>query len=275
MTMPASRLPEWVGVLLVASFLLGTLGLAYAARKRCALGPELSRKIMHLALGASALTFPWIFHSVWPPMVIAAMTIGVLVVLRSGVLGTDASTVVHGIVRRSEGDLYFPIAAAAAFILSRGDTQLYSIPLLTLTLADTIAAVVGRRYGHTSYPTLDHRARKSAEGSLAFFAVAFLATYVSLAAGASLHPTHALLIAALFGIHVTLIEAASWRGLDNLFVPVFGLLLLRRFLTMDARPLTTLLIVTMALLMLLLSLWRPKVTRPHGAATHARTRGVV
>ena len=275
MTISALRLPEWVGVLLVASFLLGTLGLAYAARRRYALSPELSRKIMHLALGASALAFPWIFHSAWPPILIAAMTIGVLVVLRSGALGTDAGTVVHGIVRRSEGDLYFPLAAAATFILARGDTLLYSIPLLTLSLADSVAAVVGRRYGRTRYPTLDHRGRKSAEGSFAFFIVAFLTTCVSLAAGASLPPADALLIAAVFAIHVTLIEAASWRGLDNLFVPVIGLLLLRRFLTMDARPLATLLIVTVALLMLLLSSWRPAVAGPHDAATFARRRGIV
>lgn len=275
MTMFASRLPAWVGVLLVASFLLATLGLTHAAKRRCALTPELSRKIMHLALGASALAFPWLFHSSWPPVVVAAMTIGVLVVLRTGALGREAGTVVHGIARRSEGDLYFPIAAALAFALARGDTLVYSIPLLTLSLADSVAAAVGRRYGRTHYPTLDHRARKSVEGSLAFFVVAFLTTCVSLAAGASMPPIDALLIAAVFAIHVTLIEAASWRGLDNLFVPVIGLLLLRRFLTMDARPLTTLLIVTIALLMLLLSVWRPRPVRWQGGATFARTRGVV
>lgn len=275
MTMFVSRLPAWVGVLVVAAFLLATLGLTYIAKRRCALTPELSRKIMHLALGASALAFPWLFHSSWPPVVVAAMTIGVLVVLRTGALGREAGTVVHGIGRRSEGDLYFPIAAALAFALARGDTLVYSIPLLTLSLADSVAAVVGRKYGRTHYPTLDSHARKSAEGSVAFFVVAFLTTCVSLAAGASMPPIDALLIAALFAIHVTLIEAASWRGLDNLFVPVIGLLLLRRFLRMDARPLTTLLIVTIALLMLLLSLWRPRPARRQSAAAFTRTRGVV
>jgi phytol kinase len=274
MTMLSSRLPEWAGVLVVAAFLLGTLGVTYAVRHRCALSPELSRKIMHLALGASALTFPWLFHSSWPPIAIAAMTIGVLVLLRSGSLGADASTVVHGVVRRSEGDLYFPIAAAVAFVLSRGDTMVYSIPLLTLTLADTVAAIVGRRFGRTRFPTLDHRVRKSAEGSLAFFVVAFLASYapLSILAGA---PIKALLIAAVFAIHVTLIEAASWRGLDNLFVPVVGLLLLRRLLSIDTRPLTTLLIITIALLMLLLSVWPSSLARPHRTAALTRTRGIV
>jgi phytol kinase len=275
MTMLSSRLGEWAGVLVVAAFLLGTLGVTYAARRRCALHAELSRKIMHLALGASALTFPWLFHSSWPPIAIAAMTIGVLVLLRSGSLGTDASTVVHGVVRRSEGDLYFPIAAVVSFILARGDATVYSIPILTLTLADTVAALVGRRFGRTRFPTLDHRARKSTEGSLAFFVVAFLATYASLPVFASVPPLNALLIAAVFGIHVTVIEAASWRGLDNLFVPVFGLLLLRRLLSMDARPLTTLLIVTFALLMLLLSVWPSSLARPHRTTALTRTRGIV
>jgi phytol kinase len=275
MTMLLSRLPEWAGVLGVAVFLLGTLGLTYAAKRWCALSPELSRKVMHLALGASALAFPWLFHSSWPPIAIAVMTIGVLALLRSDVLGTDASTVVHGVVRRSEGDLYFPLAAAVAFILARGDTLVYSIPLLTLTLADTVAAVVGRRFGHTRFPTLDPRARKSAEGSLAFLVVAFLATYASLSVFASVAPIKVLLIAAVFGIHVTLIEAASWRGLDNLFVPVIGLMLLHRLLSMDARSLTTLLIVTIALLMLVLSVWPSTLSRPQRTAASARTRRFV
>ena len=275
MTPLSSHLPEWAGVLVVAALLLGTLGATYAARRYCALEPELSRKIMHLALGSSALAFPWLFHSSWPPIAIAAMTIGVLALLRSGSLGTDASSVVHGVGRRSEGDLYFPIAAAVAFSLSHGDRAVYSIPLLTLTLADTVAAVVGRRFGRTRFPTLDHRARKSAEGSLAFFVVAFLATYASLSAFVSVAPVNALLIAAVFGIHVAVIEAASWRGLDNLFVPVFGVLLLRRFLPMDARPLTTLLIVTIALLMLLISVWPSRLARPHRTAELPHTRGIV
>jgi phytol kinase len=268
-------MPAWVGVVVVATFLLGALGLTYIAKRRCALAPEVSRKIMHLALGASALAFPWLFYSPWPAIAIAAMTVGVLAVLRSGALGTDAGTVVHGIARRSEGDLYFPVAAAAAFVLARGDTLVYSVPLLTLTLADSVAAVVGRRYGRTRYPTLDHRARKSAEGSLAFFVVAFLTSYASLAIGGSLPTVAALLVAAVFAVHVTVVEAASWRGLDNLFVPVIGLLLLRRFLSMDARSLTTLLIVTIALLMLLLSLWPARLARPQRASPLARTRGIV
>lgn len=275
MTTPSSLVPAWLGVLLVAAFLLAALCITCAAKRRRALQPETSRKIMHLALGASALAFPWLFHSAWPPVAIAVMTIGVLGALRSGVLGTDAGTIVHGIVRRSEGDLYFPIAAAAAFILARGDVVGYSIPLLTLTFADTVAAIVGRRFGRTRFPTLDHRARKSAEGSLAFFAVALLVTCVSLSVGASVAPINALLIAAVFAIHVTVIEAASWRGLDNLFVPVLGLLLLRRFLSMDARSLTTLLIVTFALLMLLLSVWPSRLARPHRTGVLARPRGIV
>jgi phytol kinase len=275
MTTLSSHLPDWVGVLVVAAFLLGTLGLTYAARRRCALQPELSRKIMHLALGASALAFPWLFHSAWPPVAIAVMTIGVLVVLRSGVLGADASTVVHGIDRRSEGDLYFPLAAAMAFILARGDMVVYSIPLLTLTLADSVAAVVGRRFGRTRFPTLDPRARKSVQGSLSFLVVAFLATYMWLLVFASAGPIKALLIALVFGIHVTLIEAASWRGLDNLFVPVVGLLLLRRLLSMDTRPVATLLIMTVALLALAVSVWPSTLRRPQRTGTSTRTREIV
>ena len=45
-----------------------------------------------------------------------------------------------------------------------------------------------------------------------------------------------------------LLEAMSWQGLDNLFIPLGGFLLLRVFMTLDALALGTRLAVTIVLL---------------------------
>src|SRR5437867_4045500 len=53
-----------------------------------------------------------------------------------------------------------------------------AIPILILTLADAIAALVGMAYGAHRYTGI--AGQKSAEGSLAFFTVAFLTTHIPL-----------------------------------------------------------------------------------------------
>jgi phytol kinase len=266
-----SPLPAWAGVAFVAVFLLATLTLLHFAKRRCTMGHETSRKIMHLAMGAATLMFPVLFHSPFPALIIAAMTIAVLALLRSGALGTRASGLIHGVARRSEGDLYFPVSAALLFALAHTDNMLFVIPILTLTLADPAAAYVGRRIGRTRFATVEARQEKSVEGSAAFLAVALICAFVPLIVGAGLTAAAALLTAATFAVVVTVLEAASWRGLDNLFIPVGGYLLLHAMAGMDVRQLATLFAVTVAMVAVVASL-PPRHSTWHGALTLLRAR---
>jgi dolichol kinase len=129
--------------------------------------------------------------------------------------------------------------------------------MLIATFADSAAAVVGTRHGRTRFMTLHHRELKSVEGSLAFAGFAFVVTAAALTLGTRLTPGNIVLVAAVLGLHVTLVEAASCRGLDNLMVPLAGLWLLREYLSWDTRSLTTMLIVTLAFVALALSLHSP------------------
>ena len=52
------------------------------------------------------------------------------------------------------GEFYFPVAVAVVFVLARGDTLLYLIPVLTLTVADSVGALIGVRYGFARYQTV-------------------------------------------------------------------------------------------------------------------------
>lgn len=269
--MTSSPIPQWAGVLLLAAFLLSMLAFAHALRRRAAITPETSRKTMHVALGAAALAFPVLFRTTWPALLVCALTIGVLLLLRSGALGPRARSVVHGIGRHSEGDLYFPISAGALFILASGDRMLYLIPLLTLTLADTAASYVGRRYGVTRFASSDQCGEKSIEGSGAFLCVALLCAFVPLVLATGVPATRALSIAAPFAVVMTLLEAAAWRGLDNVFIPIGGLLLLERLMVMSERPLTTTFAIATAMVAVAISL-PPRRTTQRGVLTLLRAR---
>jgi phytol kinase len=243
----------WVGIAVLVLSLLALLVLVRLLRSKFGLHPEVSRKANHVGLGLATLTFPILFDSVWPVAVLGLSTIAVLAALRwLPTVNAQFGGVVHGVERRGWGDFYFPIAATGLFVLARGDMILFGIPMLALALADAVAALVGVYYGRTQYETGE--GRKSLEGSVAFFTVAFLATHIPLLLLTTTGRAESLLIGVIFGVLVMLVEAVSLRGTDNLFVPFGGFLLLDAFMQKTALELGAALLVLFLLLTLVLLL---------------------
>lgn len=185
------------------------------------LHPEVSRKLVHVVAGLLTLSFPWLFDSPWPVAALAGVAVAALLALRH----TQIGRMLHGVERDSRGELYFPVAVAAVFYLSKGVAVLYTIPILLLTLADAVAALIGVRYGLVKFDTFEG-GRKSLEGALAFFVVAFLCTHVTLLLTTHVGRVETLLIGLEIGFLVMLVELVAWRGLDNLFIPLFSFALL-------------------------------------------------
>src|SRR5262245_55677438 len=183
--------------------------------------PELARKLLHVGMGIVTLSFPWLFADVWPVATLAVLAFGAPRVVRHTSLGG----VMHEVKRESAGEIYFPIAVAAVFYLSKGVAVLYVIPILLLTLADAVAALIGVRYGLVKFNTFEG-GRKSLEGAIAFFTVAFLCTHVTLLLTTFVGRVETLLIGLEVGFLVMLVELVAWRGLDNLFIPLFSFALL-------------------------------------------------
>ena len=242
--------PDWLGIAVLVAILLAMLTGLRAIRDRFAPHPELMRKLAHVGLGLTVLSFPWLFRSPWPVVVMGVLAVGTLLALRFVPhLRATVGGVVHGVHRSSGGDLYFPIAATGLFVLADGDWVLYTVPMLTLTLADAVAALIGVAYGRHAYGTTS--VKKTVEGSVAFIVVAFLATAGPLLL-AGVSREKAILIGLTFGLLVMLLEAIAWRGLDNLFIPFGGFLLLRAYLALDEGAVLARFVATIALLVLVL-----------------------
>jgi dolichol kinase len=206
----------WLGIFAVLAFLGALIGALVFFRGR--LGPELSRKAVHVGMGLVCLSFPWIFRESWPVIVLAALAIiGLATVRVIPFLRKDVGAVLGGVERESLGEFYFPLAVAAVFLLAGGDALLYMIPILTLAVADSVGALVGVRYGFARYRT--DEGLKSAEGSVAFFIAAFLSCHVPLILFSQTGRAETLLIGLTTGFVVMLLEAISWRGQDNLIIP--------------------------------------------------------
>ncbi len=244
--------------LVAMAAVLAALGLLLvglkAAEKWGRFHPEVLRKGVHVGMGLVVLPMPWVFDRAWPMIVLAVVACGVMVAMRSiRWLRRGVGTVMDGVGRESLGEIYFPIAVTLLFVLSQGDWLLYVVPILMLTLADAVAALVGLRYGQLRYQTSD--GIKSIEGSLAFFLVAFFSAHLPLLLLTDTGRAEAVLIATILAFLVMMLECVAWRGLDNLFIPLGAHAFLRLYLGEDAGSLLVLLGIAVVLTAFALA-WR-------------------
>ncbi len=205
-------------IAIVLGALGGLLAGVKVAQEGGMFGPEAARKAVHVGMGMICLMFPWLFTEAWPVWALAGLAVVVLGALRAvPVLMRGIGGVLHDVKRTSLGEMYFPLGVAVVFTLARGDALTFGVPVALLTFADAAGALVGKRWGRRFYDTLE--GRKSFEGSLAVGAVGLLCV-----AGPLLLAGHdwraSLLIGAVIGLFGMIVEAISWRGLDNVFLPL-------------------------------------------------------
>lgn len=210
----------WVGLVLVmAAF--GVL-LAIFSLIGHLLQPEVLRKGLHVSLGLTALSFPWLFEDEWPVLLLGVTSVAGFLGVRIGLpLLRRLAHHLAGITRVSIGEFCFIIATCIVFVIAADDPVLYSIPMLVLTLADAAAALVGTAWGRHRYRTWDDY--KTLEGSAAFFVVAFGCIFVPLALFTHASLGQSAAVAALVAMATTVLEASMGRGFDNLLVPLGAL----------------------------------------------------
>ena len=176
--------------------------------------PEGARKVIHLAAGLLAVPIPWLIETDAAMAVLAAGgLIGLVLARRQGLL-----TSIHRVERTSAGDLLFPIGIGLLFFLGHDDLPVYLIGLSYLVVSDALAALVGRRYGRSSFAV--ERSRRSVEGSITFLVVSFLAAHLILLLGTEIPRLNSVLVAAQLALLATCFEAISLRGNDNILIPV-------------------------------------------------------
>lgn len=236
----------WLGMVVVLAAVAILMIALRTIAKRASADPEWMRKGAHVGTGLITLSLPWLFDSAWPVLLLCAVSVAGMAALQlSTILRREFGRILHGVQRASGGEIYFPISVGILFVLSKGDPLLFSIPMLILTFADAVAALTGARYGQHPYDAVD--VKKTAEGSIAFFTVAFLSTHIPLLLFTQVGRAETLLIGLTMGLVIMLLEAMAWRGLDNLFIPLGGFMLLQVYLGLDARALLARFCVTLVL----------------------------
>ena len=223
---------EWQGMLFIAVLVvldLLTINLICKFKK---IKPEVRRKMFHMSMGLVMLTFPYLFKSALSVGILGIISIVFFLVLRNTKLKNTLGQSLYSVKRKSDGELYFVASVFFIYYLSHGNPILYSIPILVLTFADSSAALTGKKYGKTKLSESNEDA-KSLEGSFMFFIVAFMLVLVPLLLFTEVGREEVLIISAIIGLNVAMIEMISHSGNDNILIPITTFAFLSTLMNQD------------------------------------------
>ena len=210
--------------LIYSGVLVGVMLLAELAFSFLHLPTEWSRKIAHVGAGIVALTYPKYIDNQW---IVLALTLSfTLILFVSKKKGIFLS--IFAVERKSYGELFFVWISWLLFLLYKasGEVIYFYLPFAIVVFADPAAALVGQSFPIKKYAIKGHQ--KSLTGSLTFFLITLFLT-VLFAPALNIEKINFWLFAVFFAIVMTLVEAISYKGLDNLTIPLAAVLLLKLF----------------------------------------------
>ncbi len=132
----------------------------------------------------------------------------------------------YSVGRLSFGEFFYPISAILLVFLAESKWE-FAAAILILGIADTAAALVGKRYG-SSNSYLVFKQKKSLIGSLAFLVTTFVIIWGFVALHGIELGSASMALIILTSILVTTAENLGVYGSDNLLIPIVAVLLLNR-----------------------------------------------
>ncbi len=208
--------------LIYAIALILVMLLAEMAYRWLKLDTEWTRKIAHVGSGIVALTYPKFIDNHW---VVLALTLSFTFILYfSKKMGWFQS--IFSIERKSYGELFFVWTTWFLFLIfqATGNPIYYYIPFAIVVFADPAAALIGKSLPLRTYEIKGHQ--KSFGGSLSFFIVSLFIMVLFFPAS-DFSGNFFTLFVVIMALILTLVEAFSFKGLDNLSIPIVALFLLK------------------------------------------------
>ncbi len=226
----------------VFSLLIILLFLTHKAAKMFQLSAENSRKAVHILMGLTVALFPFIFEHKVTVWALALLSLTLFYSIRHYKnIHASLGDALYRIERRSYGEVYYTLAVALTFNFAP-NLSIYILTIFILTFADAFASLFGIRYG--KYLISFRGNNKSLEGSFSFLLTTFILALLF---------TQNLFFALTLSLALTLIELISTRGIDNLLIPLFSLLIFKYF---ESSETLTLLIFSSVTLILLALIFR-------------------
>lgn len=212
---------DWISFTILFFGIFGLIGSSELVRVKLGWKPEVSRKLVHILVGAMALASPFIFVSNIPPTILGF----IFFAINLFAIKTRFFKGMHSTERKTYGTVYFPLAYVLLCIFWWDRQITFQISLLILTFADTAAALIGEKWNN---PILfkPWRDKKTIQGSLGMGITSFLLTGIGtvlfrhLSDIEPLEATTLLLLSIIVALMSTITEMLSDSGSDNLSIPI-------------------------------------------------------
>ena len=191
---------------------------------------EITRKFAHFVSVLATAPFPYIFPSHWYILVLALLFAGGLFFTRKG----KQLKSIHGVERKSIGSYLLPLSIYITFLISNltENKFIYILPMLILAICDPMAAILGINIKNYNgrIKIFKRKLNKTWLGSGAFLVSSFVISIIALYFHRGVFDLKTFWLALAVAVTTMLAELISWRGSDNLSIPLSAVVVLQLFL---------------------------------------------
>lgn len=181
---------------------------------------EITRKFAHFVSTLAVVPFPYIFSSHWYVLILASVFFIVLFITQH----SKYLNSIHDIERKSIGSYLLPFSIYVSFYLSVkfGMKFYYILPMLILAICDPMAAILGMNIKQKNQKIIIFGidTGKTVLGSGAFLITSFIISIIALYFNREVFDLKTFWLALVVSVIGTLAELFSWRGSDNLTIPL-------------------------------------------------------
>lgn len=188
--------------------------------RRMKIKGEITRKFAHFTATVAVVPFPYIFSSHWYVLILAIIFFIALFVTQY----SKQLKSIHDIERKSIGSYLLPLSIYLTFLMANllDNKFIYILPMLILGICDPMAAIVGMNMKRNNHKIIlfGVDTGKSMYGSGAFLFTSFVISLIALYFHLGVFDFKTFWVAIVVAVVSTLSELFSWRGSDNLTIPV-------------------------------------------------------
>ena len=186
-------------------------GMAEFAYRKLNVKVEYTRKFVHIASGLMCLSFPYFIQNKWLVLVLAVNFF--LLLLLS--VKFKFLKGINNVERKTYGSFLFPLTIFVMYIIYQklNNIDFYYLPLLIFAISDPLGALIGKSFPIKKYTLFQQQ--KSYGGSLAFLISALLIGVVYYK-----FESQFIINVITISILATITEAFSFKGTDNITVPL-------------------------------------------------------
>ncbi|WP_282036323.1 phosphatidate cytidylyltransferase [Saccharicrinis aurantiacus] len=181
---------------------------------------EITRKFAHFASIIAVIPMPYMIESHW-------YVLGLALIFFAGLYFTQQTKQlksIHDIKRKSVGSYLLPLSIYVTFLASSylENKFIYILPMLILAICDPMAAILGmniKKYNN-QVVLFGRKYQKTWLGTGAFVSMSFVISLIAIYYYRGVFDIKTFWLSAIIAIIGAMSELFSWRGSDNLSIPV-------------------------------------------------------